>query len=70
MDERIIAATLVVFYFLDCTIFIRQELKNRAQEQRDAVIMQEIADLKKKTRINAQDVDFLEKLVIEGKQEK
>ena len=69
MDERIIAATLVVFYFLDCTIFIRQELKNRAQEQRDAVIMQEIADLKKKTRINAQDVDFLEKLVIEGKHE-
>ena len=68
MDERIIAATLVVFYFLDCTIFIRQELKNRAQEQRDAVIMQEIADLKKKTRINAQDVDFLEKLVIEEKQ--
>lgn len=68
MDERIIAATLVVFYFLDCTIFIRQELKNRAQEQRDAVIMQEIADLKKKTRINAQDVDFLEKLVIEGKE--
>ena len=68
MDERIIAATLVVFYFLDCTIFIRQELKNRAQDQRDAVIMQEIADLKKKTRINAQDVDFLEKLVIEGKE--
>lgn len=68
MDERIIAATLVVFYFLDCTIFIRQELKNRAQEQRDAVIIQEIADLKKKTRINAQDVDFLEKLVIEGKE--
>ncbi|MBP5792935.1 MAG: hypothetical protein J6W46_04750 [Spirochaetaceae bacterium] len=68
MNERIIAATLVVFYFLDCTIFIRQELKNRAQEQRDAVIMQEIADLKKKTRINAQDVDFLEKLVIEGKE--
>lgn len=68
MDEKIIAATLIIFYFLDCTIFIRQEMKNRAQEQRDAVIMQEIADLKKKTRINAQDVDFLEKLVIEGKE--
>ena len=43
-------------------------MKNRAQEQRDAVILEEIAELKKKTRINAQDVDFLEKLVIEGKQ--
>jgi hypothetical protein len=47
---------------------IRQEMKNQEQKQRDAVILQEIADLKKQTRINAQDVDFLEKLVIEGKE--
>lgn len=68
MDEKIIAATLLVFYFLNLMIFLRQETKNVEQAQRDAVILQEINDLKKQTRINAQDVDFLEKLVIEGKQ--
>ena len=62
----------VIFMVLSITggIFIcRQELKNQEQEQRDALILQEISDLKKQTRINAQDVDFLEKLVIEGKYE-
>ncbi len=68
MNEKLaIGAFLVLFFFCGiCTI--RQELKNQEQKQRDAVILQEIADLKKQTRINAQDVDFLEKLVIEGKQ--
>ena len=68
MDEKILAGALLLFYLFVGLGLIRQELKYREQEQRDAVILQEIADLKKQTRINAQDVDFLEKLVIEGKQ--
>lgn len=68
MDEKILAGAFLTFYFLTGLIFIRQELINREQAQRDAVILQEINDLKKQTRINAQNVDFLEKLVIEGKQ--
>ena len=68
MSEKVIAGTVLVLFFFSVTVVIRQELKNQEQARRDAVIMQEIADLKKQTRINAQDVDFLEKLVIEGKQ--
>lgn len=68
MSEKVIAGTVLVLFFFSVTVVIRQELKNQEQARRDAVIMQEIADLKKQTRINAQDVDFIEKLVIEGKQ--
>ncbi len=68
MSEKVIAGTVLVIFFFSVTVVIRQELKNQEQARRDAVIMQEIADLKKQTRINAQNVDFLEKLVIEGKQ--
>ena len=69
MSEKLAVAAFL-FFFITCgTLLIRQELKNQQQEQRDAVILQEIADLKKQARINAQDVDFLEKLVIEGKHE-
>lgn len=68
MSEKLAVATFLVLFFTCGIWMIRQELKNQQQEQRDAVILQEIADLKKQTRINAQDVDFLEKLVIEGKE--
>ena len=67
MSEKLAAGAFLVLFFTGAVFIIRQELKNKQQEQRDAVILQEIADLKKQTRINAQDVDFLEKLVIEGK---
>ena len=68
MKEKMVIVTCLLLYILAGAFMIRQELKNEKLEQRDAVILAEIADLKKKTRINAQDVDFLEKLVIEGKQ--
>ena len=68
MEEKMLAGLLLVFYLFVGLGLIRQELKYQEQEQRDTVILQEIADLKKQMRINAQDVDFLEKLVIEGKQ--
>lgn len=68
MKEKMAIVTCLLLYILAGAFMIRQELKNEELEQRDAVILAEIADLKKKTRINAQDVDFLEKLVIEGKE--
>jgi hypothetical protein len=67
MSEKLAIATFLVLLFTGAVFMIRQEYKNQEQEQRDAFILQEISDLKKQTRINAQDVDFLEKLVIEGK---
>lgn len=68
MNEKLAAGTFLALFFTGAVFMIRQELKNQEQEQRDALILQEISDLKKQTRINAQDVDFLEKLVIEGKE--
>lgn len=68
MSEKLAAGAFLVLCFIGGGWMIRQEVKNQEQKQRDAVILQELADLKKQTRINAQDVDFLEKLVIEGKE--
>jgi hypothetical protein len=68
MSEKLAVGMFLVLFFTGAFFMIRQELKNQEQKQRDAVILQEIADLKKQTRINAQNVDFLEKLVIEGKE--
>ena len=68
MSEKLAAGLFLALFVTGAVFMIRQEMKNQEQEQRDALILQEINDLKKQTRINAQDVDFLEKLVIEGKQ--
>ena len=68
MSEKLAAGAFLVLTFIGAGFMIRQELKNQEQKQRDALILQEINDLKKQTRINAQNVDFLEKLVIEGKE--
>lgn len=68
MSEKLAAGAFLGLFLTGAVFMIHQELKNQEQAQRDAVILQEIADLKKQARINAQDVDFLEKLVIEGKE--
>lgn len=69
MSEKLAAGMFLGLLFTGAVFMIRQEMKNQQQENMDALILQEISDLKKQTRINAQDVDFLEKLVIEGKHE-
>ncbi len=68
MSEKLAAGLFLALFFTGAVFMVRQELKNQKQENMDALILQEISDLKKQTRINAQDVDFIEKLVIEGKQ--
>ena len=66
--EKLMVGALLLFYIFLGTVTVRMEIKEKERAQRDAVILAELADLKKQTRINAQDVDFLEKLVIEGKE--
>ena len=68
MSEKLAIFTFFVFFFFCLALVARQELKNKEFEQKQDAILVEIQDLQKKARINAQDVDFLEKLVIEGKQ--
>lgn len=69
MSEKFVAG-LVLFFYIFCGGFLlRQELKNKAIEQKQSLILAELEDLKKRERITAQDVVFLEKLVTEGKNE-
>lgn len=67
MNERFMAGVVLFFFFFCFGVLLRQELKNKATEQRLTLISIELEDLKKKERITAQDVVFLEKLVNEGK---
>ena len=68
MSEKVALVSTFLFWFFCLAIVARQELKNREFEQKQDAILVEIQELQKKSRINAQDVDFLEKLIIEGKQ--
>lgn len=47
---------------------IRQGLINQELKQQNALQKAQIEELEKKVRLTAQDVGFLEQLVIEGKQ--
>ena len=67
MSEKMVVGAFLTLYVFCSAWVIHQELQNQKQERINALVLQEISDLKKQTRINAQDVDFLEKLVIEGK---
>ena len=68
MSEKLQMITVLLLFVFCGAWMIRQEQKNQELENRNAALRQENAELQKQTRINAQDVDFLEKLVIEGKQ--
>lgn len=69
MSEKFVAGMVLCFYFICGGFLLRQELKNKAIEQKQSMIFAELEELKKKERITAQDVMFLEKLVTEGKNE-
>ena len=68
MSEKFVAGLVLFFYFFCGAFLLRQELKNKAIEQRQSLILAELEDLQKKERITAQDVVFLQQLVLEGKQ--
>lgn len=65
MERYAIAlALLLIFAMFGCVI--RQELINTQLKQQNALQKAEIDELKKKQRLTAQDVGFLEHLIIEG----
>ena len=66
MNEKFMAGMVLFFFFFCGGVLLRQELKNKATEQKLTLISIELEDLKKKERITAQDVVFLENLVTEG----
>lgn len=69
MSEKFVAGMVLFLYFFCGGLLLRQELKNKTIEQKQSLILAELEDIKKKERITAQDVMFLEKLVTEGKNE-
>lgn len=58
----------MILFFAGLGCIIRQEYINIELRQINALQKAQIEELSKKQRLTAQDVDFIEKLVIEGKQ--
>ncbi len=69
MSEKFVAGLVLCFYFICGGFLLRQELKNKATEQRMALLLIELEDLQKRERITAQDVMNLEKLLQRGTNE-
>ena len=67
MERYAIAVSLLLLIAL-FSCFIRQELINNELRQQNALQKAEITELQKKQRLTAQDVGFLEQLIIEGKE--
>ena len=67
MDKPILAILLVLIC-VELICMIRQETINIELRQINALQKAQIEDLSKSQRLTAQDVQFIEKLVIEGKQ--
>lgn len=67
MDKSILAILLVLIC-VELICMIRQESINIELRQINALQKAQIEDLSKSQRLTAQDVQFIEKLVIEGKQ--
>lgn len=68
MSEKFVAGTILLLCGAFLGFEIRQALINRKLEQENALQKVQIEELEKKVRLTAQDVGFLEQLVIEGKQ--
>ena len=66
MIDRLFTAFLFVMLFIVGGLLIKQRLDLLKYEQKQEIILAELKDLQKRARLNAQDIDFLEKLVIEG----
>lgn len=66
--ERYAISLILLLLVALLTGFIRQELINAELRQQNALYKAEITELQKKQRLTAQDVGFLEQLIIEGKE--
>lgn len=68
MSERFVAGLVLLLCGAFLGFEIRQGLINRKLEQENALQKIQIEELEKKVRLTAQDVGFIQQLVIEGKQ--
>ena len=67
MERYALGMSLLLFIAL-LGFGIRQELINEKLSRQNALYKAQIDELQKKQRLTAQDVGFLEYLIIEGKQ--
>ena len=64
--ERIVMATFLLLFMFILGFGIRQELINEELKQQNTLQKLQIDELQKNQRLTAQDVGFLENLIIEG----
>lgn len=68
--DRIVIGLLFIMFFGVLGFTIRQEIINQELRNQNALQKIQIEELSKRQRLTAQDVDFIEKLVIEGTNKK
>ena len=66
MLDRMLSALMLILILLVSGFLLYQREEFRKYEIRQQIVEQEIRELKKKDRINAQDIQFLEALIIKG----
>lgn len=66
--DRFAIALLLFLFFGALTFGIRQELINTKLRQENELQKAQIEELAKRQRLTATDVQLIEKLIIEGKQ--
>ena len=66
MIDRILCGFMFLLFIGEGCMIIHNKLVLTRYEQRQELILEEINELKKKARLNAQDIQFLETLVIKG----
>ena len=66
MIDRLLCTFTVLLVLIVGGLLLHQQLVFTRYEQQQQLIEAEIKELKKKDRITAQDIQFLETLVIEG----
>lgn len=66
MIDRLLCTFTLLLVLIVGGLLLHQQLTFTRYEQQQKVIEAEIKELKKKDRLTAQDIQFLETLVIEG----
>ena len=64
--DRFVIGLLFIMFFGVLGLAARQEIINQELRNQNALQRRQIEELSKRQRLTAQDVDFIEKLVIEG----
>jgi hypothetical protein len=67
MIDRFFIVFCLLVMMIGCGFMLHQELEIKALKNRELLILAEVKDVQKKQRINAQDLDFIKKIIIEGK---